>query len=243
MAGGGINTQTPRRWSADALRWYLDASAYTGFHQKLAALLLPRLDAAHTLCDLGCGPGRLDLALAPHLGAVTAVDSDPLVAEALRRDAESAGCRNLRVVCGQAETLPGRYDVALMSFFGRAGEDFARYLPLAGKLLVRIVNSENRGRLYPDAYRSVKKDTAPLVRQELAALGLRYEVVESELEFGQPLKSAEEARRFVAHRMGVAANPRTAEAFLAQNLRPTGEEKFPFYLPNPKAIAIFFIQH
>jgi len=63
-------------WDEQTIRWFLDASAYTDFHQTLARKITPYLDPGDTLCDLGCGLGRLDLELAPHVMCLTAVDID-----------------------------------------------------------------------------------------------------------------------------------------------------------------------
>src|SRR5947209_16821083 len=54
-----------------------------------------------SLLDVGSGPGRFSLALAPRAGHVTAVDPSPRLLRILRRRAREAGVTNIRTVEGR----------------------------------------------------------------------------------------------------------------------------------------------
>lgn len=48
-------------WNDQSVSWFNHASAYTGFHQKLADLLLKHITVRETLCDIGCVPVHMNL--------------------------------------------------------------------------------------------------------------------------------------------------------------------------------------
>ena len=67
--------------------------------------------------DIGCGPGRFALALAPGAGRVTAVDLSPVMLSLVRRQAREHGLRNIRTVTApwqEAQVPPA--DVLLCSY-------------------------------------------------------------------------------------------------------------------------------
>src|SRR5262249_19081597 len=69
--------------------------------------------------DLGCGPGQIAVALAPHVGAVTAVDPEPEMLRIAAENAEAAGVR-LKLVGGSSTDLgpaPERFHLLVI---GRA---------------------------------------------------------------------------------------------------------------------------
>ncbi|WP_395680358.1 class I SAM-dependent methyltransferase [Inquilinus sp.] len=81
-----------------------------GLHRRLLELARGR---AHAL-DLGCGPGKLASALAPHFRRVTAVDPSALMLRAAR--AAGAEHRNIEWIHGRAEdvALDGPFDLAVV---------------------------------------------------------------------------------------------------------------------------------
>jgi SAM-dependent methyltransferase len=70
-----------------------------------------------TVLDVGSGPGRFALALAPRVAAVTAVDPSRRMLAILRRRAREAGIGNVRTVLGRFEDVEvPPADVAICSF-------------------------------------------------------------------------------------------------------------------------------
>jgi SAM-dependent methyltransferase len=61
------------------------------------------LESGHRLLDLGCGPGQLALAFAPRVGAVVAMDPEPVMLELARQGA--AAHPNVEVVQGGSNEL------------------------------------------------------------------------------------------------------------------------------------------
>lgn len=100
------------RWSWDNTL-FKGASAYyergrlpyaAGFVETLTRAL--GLDGSGRLLDVGCGPGIVTLALAPHFAEAVGLDPDEdMLAEAARQAARR-GLANTRWVAGRAEDLP-----------------------------------------------------------------------------------------------------------------------------------------
>lgn len=225
-------------WNEQTIGWFLDAGAYTGFHKKLAQMIIPHLEAGDTLCDLGCGIGRLDLELAPHVSRLTAVDINESVTELLRRDADNMGIRNLDSVCGDAGSFDGSFDVLLMSFFGLM--NMADMRKLCRRKFIRVVHKKVKEQLHPGDARNARKETVQTVREELEKIGADYTLETATIEFGQPLRSWLDAERFVRQNAPNSADGEI-DGFLRENLTRTGRDDFPFYLPNPKGIGVFMI--
>lgn len=75
------------------------------------------------LLDLGCGPGRVAIPLAPHFREVWAVDSEPEMIEVGRGEAARVGVRSIEWQVGRAEEVEAAAgSVELVTF----GESFHR---------------------------------------------------------------------------------------------------------------------
>jgi SAM-dependent methyltransferase len=89
-----------------------------GFAAELAGKL--GQNGQGRLLDVGCGPGTVALAMAPHFAEVVGVDSDPdMLAEASRR-AKRLGVRNASWVEARAEYLPAGLGVFRAVLFAQS---------------------------------------------------------------------------------------------------------------------------
>jgi SAM-dependent methyltransferase len=167
-------------WNEQTIQWFLDATVYTEFHKTLAQKIKPHIEPGTTLCDAGCGLGRLDLELAPYVKELTAIDASGNVIDVLRCDAEKLGLDNLRAEVGDADTLTKTFDIVLLSFFGQ--ENLAHFLNICRHKLIHIVNEDNTSGLYPERYRGTKA-TVPVVCMHLDAQGIRYKLERCSFEF------------------------------------------------------------
>jgi SAM-dependent methyltransferase len=131
----------------DASFW--DARARRFAAQRLAAPdkdpLLARIRRATrkdgTVLDVGSGPGRFALALAPRVGEVVAVDPSPAMLAILRREARRRGLGNVRCVNTRwedAEVEPA--DVVICSYVLPLIEDGGGFL--------RRLDAATRGRAF-----------------------------------------------------------------------------------------------
>ena len=225
-------------WNDQTIRWYLDAGAYTGFFKELALKILPYLAPDDTLLDAGCGLGRLDFELAPHVSEITAVDLNERAIKKLKQDIESSGIRNISAIREDVSDLKKSYDVILMSFFGYP--DMQMLCKHCRRRIIRIVSAGTKSSLYPVRHRLNVKPTVPIVREELTEQGIEYKLELFSLEFGQPLTSLTDAEKYVLKNAPEAAEEEISE-FLSENLTRTEREDFPYYLPYMKEVGIFII--
>lgn len=108
-----------------AARMSLEAAATDPFLRRLRRSVGRRT----TVLDVGAGPGRFALTLAPHVAEVTAVDPSSAMLRLLRRQARSAGITNVRCVEGRwedADVAPA--DVAFSSYVLPLVDDAPRFL-------------------------------------------------------------------------------------------------------------------
>ena len=225
-------------WDEQRIRWLHDASVYTGYDRRLAALLLAHIPRRTSLCDVGCGAGLVDAELAPYFREVTCVDRSAEAVAATDALLRARGVRGVTTLCADARSLSGRWDTVLALFHG--GAEALRYLPLARDRLVLAVRTERRGSFGPPERKRVKDFAASDAEELLRRRGVRYTRTDCALEHGQPLRSYRDAEAFV--RAYSEPLPRCElDAYLRASLRETGRSDFPFYLPKEKKFALFIV--
>lgn len=227
-------------WTDQSIKWFLTASRYTGFHKKLAQYILPSLTNDMSICDFGCGLGRLDIELAPFVKKIYAIDISQDVIDVLRQDIKVLSLNNVLPRCANADSLNETCDVGIMSFFGKSVRDMLYYRGLCNKHLIRIVNMQNTSTLYPTRHRKAVKNTAIQVTQELKQSNMAFEFIDTFIEFGQPLRSQEDAVAYVKSNAPNATLEEIYE-FLETHVKDTGRLDYPLYLPNLKHLGIFII--
>ena len=225
-------------WDDQTSERFIDASAYTGFHKALAQKLLPYVAREYTVCDIGCGLGRLDIELSPYVSEIMALDISEYALSMLKRDAGRAGANNISIHRGEAEALEGCYDIVLMSLFGET--DTQEILRHCKRSFIRIVSASTKSGLYPERHRREVKNAVPVVSRQLNALGIDFRVEYCSFEFGQPLKTRQDAEQFVLSNAPEATAGEIVD-FLDANMERTGRGDFPFYLPYQKELGIFVI--
>lgn len=224
-------------WNEKTIAWMEAASAFTGFHRKLAALIRPYLCLGGTLCDLGCGLGLIDLEISPWLERVTCLDTSGPALAALERLADRRGCTNLELRQGDVETLEGEWDTVLGVFFG-FGDRIPRWLTHCRRGLVVVVADGERPSFGPG--RPSKRYTAGYAQMLLDQAGISYQMERHALEYGQPFRSLEEAEEF--GRIYSGGDRREDLRYLRGRLTATGDPDYPWYLPQEKRFSIFSIQ-
>lgn len=225
------------QWNENTIRWYREADEYTGFYKKAAALIAPSLQGYSSFCDIGCGLGLLDLELSPLIDSITCIDINDLAIQSLRKSIRDRDIFNINAQVMDCRCLEGGWDVIHMSFFG--GRSLIKYLPYCRKMIALVAKTDNAA-FYPDKYKRNRRSTVADVEQALADQGLAYSLREVGLEFGQPLRSREEAASFVK-RQASGISEDDLKDFLAQRLTETGQEEYPFYIPNFKTFGVFEI--
>lgn len=227
-------------WNEQSDRWFRNASEYTGYNRELSGLLLEYLPEGGTLCDMGCGNAMVDLELAPHFEEVTCVDISAEAVSAAAEEAARRGISNLKTVNADGRTLGGAWDCVTALFHGGA-EAFDWYYEKAKDTLLIVTHKNKVGEFGPENRRIVKCSDVAGTAEYLDGRGIRYTLREAELEYGQPLEDMEDARRFVLA-YTLPMEPEELTEYLRENLRETGREDFPYYLPKKKKFGLFVIR-
>ena len=224
-------------WNEDTIRWYRAANEYTGFYKNIAETITPMLAGQKSLCDLGCGLGLVDLELAAVMEQIDCVDKNEAALSALKDCIAHRGIKNIRPRLLDCTQLSGEWDVAYMSFFG--SRELDRFLPHCKKLIA-VVGISAQPMMVPSKHRDFTKNTVERTEQYLTAQKIKYKLTNKQFEFGQPLESMNDTRRFI-----LAHSPKTTQAeldeFLALRLIKTERKDYPFFIPRAKAIGIFQI--
>jgi SAM-dependent methyltransferase len=240
-------------WNEKTLAWFKAASAYTGFHSKLASIVRPYTEDCATLYDIGCGLGLLDLELAKDMQSIVCIDRNETVIAALNEIIRAHGAHNIVARTADANTFAEESrDAVILSFFGSSFEDIARFLSLCNKRMILIVHEKASSACRVNAISLRPKilgaaETADFLTMHNLAFCKR----DFELEFGQPFKSSEDARDFI--RVYASASPGADDADersgwdrlcndMENRLVRTGLSEYPLYLPKPKRLAVLVVE-
>lgn len=112
----GAGAVGPGYWNPRARRFarYVEGTAE---RDPLFRRLRRATGRRSSVLDVGAGPGRFSLALAPHVAQVVAVDSSPAMLRILQRRARALGLANVRAVEGRWEDVDvAPADVVICSY-------------------------------------------------------------------------------------------------------------------------------
>lgn len=222
-------------WEQDMISFMRNASEYGTYNRELTEKMLPWLTPDTHICDAGSGLGYLSLALAPHVGMVTAVERNPDAAAVLSENCQTRGISNVISRCASiADVLPETpYNAMVFCFFGRRRE----ILKLAKKQcrgdIFVFTRNYDRHRFSAGSHRS-GFEGYPEFSEELELLGIPFFKETFTLEFGQPFRNPEEAHRFFLLYSKDQNKDVLTEEFIRNQLTMTGREDFPFYMPHQK---------
>jgi len=229
------------RWNDNTVRWFCDASAYTGFNKKLAQTILEHIDSRETLADLGCGAGLIDLELAPYIGHITCVDIDEYAVRSVGELTARRGIKNITALHADAAAIDGKWNTVLALFHGRLETFLSKYFDMAEETFIAVVRGNPvRPELIPKEtlhlYRTVEQTSEILDR-----LGIRYELITGSLEYGQPFRTRGDAMLY-AEAYRKCRNGESTEDFLLRALTETGDQQFPLYMPYEKKYGMYIIK-
>lgn len=227
-------------WNEQSVRWFRDASAYTGYHRKLAQILLSHMPSRASLCDIGCGAAQIDFELAKFVEHVTCIDISPEVIRAVEQQAQEQQVTNLTARCMDGAKAQGEWETVLALFHG-GGDVVEKYLPLAKDQLILVTHGSLVGGFGPKGRQPVKCFDAGGIRSYLDEKGVKYHLQLEQLEYGQPFADMEDARAFVKAYCK-PMEPEELEGYLREKLEHTGDSRFPYYLPKKKDLGIFVIR-
>ena len=187
--------------------------------------------------------GGLAVALSAYLYAITAADVSDAARDGLRESIRTQNLTNITPLpCDLLQSTDRtRYDGMVCCFFG----SLAEILPVArrqcAKTLVISKKNYDRHRCALTA-QPLRGETAPAACEALHAMGVPFRFDARELEHGQPFASLDEAVQFFRiYSKDEAPGAVTSEAVLPR-LQKTGDDAFPYYLPQIKRLGILTIK-
>ena len=219
------------KWTQERIAYMDDACRRTDFHQRLAAELRPYLEQTDRICDAGCGLGYLSLALAPYVGAVTAVELDGQALAVLEREVKTRGIANVTAVRGDMLTYrpDTRFDAMVFCFFGSMEEIMATAARCCCGTVLAVVRNDARHR-FSGKDREPGRHSYEAACRTLAEKGINFTAKTASSDFDQPFRSLEAARRFFELYGG-------SEDWRA-HLVETGDPEFPWRLPSRRDFGL-----
>lgn len=226
------------QWSKDMVRFMRHASEYGDYHARLADWMRPHLQKSDRVCDAGCGLGYLSLALAPYVGAVTAVDRSSDALRVLRENCDAQSIPNITALCGDILSLPPQvpYDAMVFCLFGRMEEIAAIAKAQCWGKVFAFKKNYTTHRFSVGQY-PAGNDSFAAAKEWLTARGVPFTAEESELEFGQPFISRDEARLFFEVYSRDEDKSVITDTFLREKLVETGRTDFPLYMPHKRSVG------
>lgn len=229
-------------WGNKAAGWFITASEYTGYHKRLADILKRHMLPESTMCDLGCGMGLIDFALADFLQHITCVDISAEALGLLEAEASRRGIANITAMQADAADINGVWDYGLMLFFhGKFSDNPSHYMRLLKRKLFYIVHADPIDPNNDAKSERTKCSSVSAIREELEQAGIAYQLEHHALEYGQPFASIEEAVDFA--QTYTLCPDGEEEAFLKARLQQADSKQagYQYYLPHTKRLGMFII--
>lgn len=227
-------------WGEQAVRWFKNASEFTGYNKKLAEILLDHIPCRGSLCDVGCGAGLIDMELAPYIGEITCVDINADAVSSVGQTIKELGIENISTICMDATKLEGQWDTVMGLFYG--GDNFfTKFFHMAKDRLILVTHGSIKGEFGPEGHQVIKCFDVNGVSAYLDSLGVKYHLEEHSLEYGQPFSDPDDARAFVKA-YSTPMSDAELDEYLSDALVHTGDANFPYYLPKQKKLGIFVIR-
>lgn len=229
-------------WTPESVSWYEEASAFTGYHQKLAAHVIKQLDPQFECCELACGTGALARVLAPSVKSYAANDIDISAAHFVEGQLRKNPVAGLSFEGGDwHRVFAGRtFDAVIFSFFGAVLFEWDKVAALARRKVIAVLPRERKGHR-KSLTQACAGDRMPVRNYETAQdaddfftrNGIAHTVEELDLEFGQPCADLAHAVAYVKYyyRLGDSE----AAEFARRKFVPAGDG---YFFSKVKKIAI-----
>ena len=227
------------RWTEKSIELWQRAEKYTDHYVELGNSLKKFIKADHSVYDIGCGLGFVDLELAPYVKNIKAFDIEQRVLDILNKNAVNKNINNLEI-CNNDWTKESdnSCDTLMACSFGNIVECFDDFMRIAKDqvILVKRYRSKDKKKYVPGRRAFSAEATEAYLRDR----NIVYDKYIFESEFGQPLVSYEEAVWFSEfHGMNRSV---PVEDFLKENLITVKDSEYKYYLPNKKEMVIFIIK-
>lgn len=224
-------------WNETTIKYFVDASEYTGFHKKLAEFLKPYIKYNESFCDMGCGLGLIDIYLSKDLDYITCVDINENVINHLEKVIKEKEISNIKCMLKDYKVIDKKFDTILISFFGY--EDI-EYFSRQCNRLIAVVNDRCKTHI-PIAKTGDDEFiqySSKHLKELLDRKKFNYELKLLSMEFGQTFFDDNEIVQYAkAYDNGEEYD--TIYSHIMKNI--IKGDSISYYLPYEKNISIFII--
>lgn len=227
-------------WNKNTIRWFSEASEYTGYNRALSKILMEQIPHRGTICDMGCGAALIDYELAPHFEQITCVDISGEAIASVEKNIAEKNLSNMTAICTDGTTFSGSFDTVIALFHG-GPNIYNNYYHLAKEQLIIVTHLGKCGTFSPKKHQKKHEFGVDRTKEHLDKLGVKYEYMEHSLEYGQPFHTFEDAQAFMDVYSAPGMTTEEKRAHLEDRLVKTGEVEYPYYMPNKKEMGIFII--
>ncbi len=225
-------------WKPEMIEYMTRASLFGDYNKQLAAIISKHISNDDTLCDAGCGLGFLSRELSPYAKSVTAVDINDRALSVLKNDLQ-----NYPNVTGENcdifEYSKSEFDIMVFNYFGKIDEIMSIAQRLCKKRIIIVKRSTDKHGFSFDLD-SISGNIRLNTDDYLDNHGIKYIKEQYSIEFGQPLKSIEDAVRF----FNLYRSPDSAkmsESDIKEKIVPINKNDYNYYYPYKKEIAVYVI--
>lgn len=221
-------------WTAEKIELLRQAGEHTTFYRTLATAAAPYLSLADHVADVGCGLGYLSRELSHYVNHVTAVESDDAALNVLRQNCP----QNVTPLCADAFTYAPEepFDAMVFCFFGHVSDAVKIAAKHCRKQVLVFTKNYPEHRFSAGHY-PIEGHGFPAFCTWLEKNGIPYESTTLEVEFDQPFRSLEQARRFYELYRQAGDEPLFTDEFLLHKLVSTDDPDFPLRLPHVRQVG------
>ena len=227
------------KWTDKSIDLWIRAEKYTDHYVELSNRLKEFINKDQYIYDIGCGLGFVDLELSPYVKKIKSFDIEQRVLNVLYKNAKDRNINNIEV-CNTDWTkeADNSCDTLMACSFGNIVECLDDFLRISKDQVILV--KRHKPKESKKYVKGVRAFSAEASEAYLKDKNIKYEKYVFESEFGQPLKSYEEAVWFTEFH-GMNRNI-PVEDFLRDNLIKKDSSEYKYYLPNKKEMVIFVIK-
>ena len=248
-----------KKWLSSRAEQYENASKWTGFHDTLRDEILFSLNAESlknkTLIDVGCGIGIIDRKLSQDFENIITIYKDRNAIMYLNKKINEEKISNIKPITKRWEQIWNQYknnkrDILLLSFFADPRiEDMDKLFSMAKEKAIIITNTkidlrqndsiEREKRIKERANNCVWIDYLEKKLNDKNSKECRiktYSAKELIYDFGQPLRSKNEAFFFIQDYYEIEIVKKRIK-----DLEKTNDNEFPYFLPKTKFLSLIII--
>lgn len=232
-------------WTKEKIDYFISASEFTGFHEKLAGEIIPYLSREDDLIDIGCGLGLIDFEIANEVNSITAVDENELVIATISEEVIRRNVNNIHPKISDFKDIKeNKWDIMLLSFFGEPDKYLRELMTTSKKRTILITHGEDYQQTNSKLLPLAKTIYATQLEDYFKSNDFNYLRKNIVMDFGQPFKSEEDATNFLesyALQTDPKERKRRIEEMLSK-VEKTGDSQFPLFLPKERQISILVLE-